>query len=164
MKFHFAIFLLHGTYCSYPSRRKTCLIYVHYPYLKFLKSSRKYCTIIQAWKKEKYFFSPLPGIGQDIRVKIELVVIKEQGPWNIMLLKWEHGLGIMQRSTEGHLPPKVVFHQRLSSTECHLPQKVPKIVFHRRSSSTNQNTLVNLKFVRTVIIPNLSLLPWSEVA
>ena len=34
-------------------------------------------------------------------------------------------------STEGHLPPKVVF--RSSSTEGRLP---PKVVFHQRSSST----------------------------
>ena len=36
-------------------------------------------------------------------------------------------------STDGRLPQKVVFHQRSSSTEVCLPRKV---VFHRRSSST----------------------------
>ena len=36
-------------------------------------------------------------------------------------------------ATEGHLPPKVAFHQRLSSNKVHLS---PKAVFHCRSSST----------------------------
>ena len=36
-------------------------------------------------------------------------------------------------STDGRLPWKVVFHWRSSSTEGHLP---PKVVFHRRLSST----------------------------
>ena len=36
-------------------------------------------------------------------------------------------------STEGHLPPKVVFHQKLPSTEGRLP---PKVVLQQRLSST----------------------------
>ena len=58
-------------------------------------------------------------------------------------------------------PPRVVFHQRLSSRQGSLPSKV---VFHQRLSFTYFNTLVDHKFVRTVIIPNLSLLPCLEVA
>ena len=60
----------------------------------------------------------------------------------------------------------VIFHRRLSSTKGRLPKKVvsqQKIVFHRRLSSTYHNTLVDLIFVRTVNIPNLSLLPCLEV-
>ena len=64
-------------------------------------------------------------------------------------------------STEGHLPPKAVFHRRSSSTQGCLPQKA---VFHRRPSFTYHNTLVDLIFVKTVNIPNLSLLPCLEVA
>ena len=30
-------------------------MYMHNPHLKFLESSRKYCTIIPGWQKEKYF-------------------------------------------------------------------------------------------------------------
>ena len=45
---------------------------------------------------------------------------------------------------------------RSSSTEGNLP---PQVVFHRGSSSTNHNTLVDLTFVRAVNIPNLSFLP-----
>ena len=63
-------------------------------------------------------------------------------------------------STEGCLPPKVVFHQRLSSTKGHLP---PKVIFHWRSSFINHNTLVDLIFVKTVNIPNLSLIPCLEM-
>ena len=29
-------------------------MYMHNPHLKFLESSRKYCTIIPGWQKEKY--------------------------------------------------------------------------------------------------------------
>ena len=51
------------------------------------------------------------------------------------------------RSSEDHLLLKVVFLRRLSSTEGLLPPKVvfhkgrlpPKVVFHRRSSSTDGN-------------------------
>ena len=64
-------------------------------------------------------------------------------------------------STEGRLPLKVVFHPRSSSTKGLLTSKV---VFHRWSSFTYHNTLVDLLFVRTVNIPNLSLLPCLEVA
>ena len=75
-------------------------------------------------------------------------------------------------STKGRLPPKVVFHRRSSSTEGRLRPKVvftkgllpPKVIFHRWSSFTYHNTLVDLLFVRTVNIPNLSLLPCLEVA
>ena len=56
----------------------------------------------------------------------------------------------MSSCTQGHLPPKVVFHPRLSPNEGCLPPKVifqesssstegrlpPKVVFHRGSSST----------------------------
>ena len=42
----------------------------------------------------------------------------------------------------------------------HLP---PLIVFHKRSSSTYHDTLEDLIFVRTVHIPNLSLLLCLEV-
>ena len=38
-----------------------------------------------------------------------------------------------------------------------------KVVFHQWSSSTSHNTLVDLIFVRTDNIPNLSLLPCLEV-
>ena len=75
-------------------------------------------------------------------------------------------------STKGCLSPKVVFHRRSSSTEGVFHQRAsstegrlsPKVVFHRRSSSTYHNTLVDLIFVRTVNIPNISLLPCLEVA
>ena len=73
-------------------------------------------------------------------------------------------------STEGHLPPKVILHRRLSSTKGCLPPKVvfhqrssstegclsPKAVFHQRSTSTYHNTLVDVTFVSTVNVPNLS--------
>ena len=82
-------------------------------------------------------------------------------------------------STEGCLPPKVVFHQKVSSTNGHLPTEgrlpmnvvfqqrsppnegrlPPKCIFQQRLSSTYHNTLVDLIFVRTVNIPNLSFLP-----
>ena len=45
----------------------------------------------------------------------------------------QSGVCSMQGSTECRLPPKVIFHGRLSSTEGSLP---PKVVSHRRSSST----------------------------
>ena len=45
----------------------------------------------------------------------------------------KNGVGSRQGSNEGHLPLKVVFHQRSSSTKGHLP---PKVVFHQRLSST----------------------------
>ena len=75
------------------------------------------------------------------------------------------------------LPPNFVSHQRLSSTKCRLPLKVifnqrssstggrlqPKSVFPWRLSSTYHKTLIDLIFVRTVNIPNLSLLPCLEV-
>ena len=66
-------------------------------------------------------------------------------------------------STKGHLPLKVVFHRRSSSTKGRLP---PKVIFHQRLSPTYHNTLLDLIFifVRTVNIPNLSLLPGLEVA
>ena len=70
-------------------------------------------------------------------------------------------------SIKGCLPLKVVFHQRLSFTKGNLQ---PKTVFHRRSSSTEgclpptNNILVDFIFVRTVKIPNFSLLPCLEVA
>ena len=64
-------------------------------------------------------------------------------------------------STEGHLPLKVVFLRRSSSPKGRLP---PKVIFHRRPSSINHNILVDLIFVRTVNLPNLSLLPCIEVA
>ena len=65
-------------------------------------------------------------------------------PMTFILKMPQSGLGCMQRSTKGHLPPKVAFHQRSYSTEGHLPPKVilhrrllpPKVVFHRRSSFT----------------------------
>ena len=90
----------------------------------------------------------------------------------------QSGVGSMQGSTEGRLPPQVVFHHRSSSTEARLPPKVvfhrrlsstkgrlpPKVVFHQRSSFTYHNTLVDLIFVRTVNKPNLNLLPCLEVA
>ena len=91
----------------------------------------------------------------------------------------QSGVGSMEGSTEGHLPPtKFVFHQRLSSTAGRIRLKVvfhrrssstkgllpSKVVFHRWSSFTYHNTLVDLLFVRTVNIPNLSLLPCLEVA
>ena len=41
---------------------------------------------------------------------------------------------------------------------------LPLIVFHKRSSSTYHDTFEDLIFVRTVHIPNLSLLPCLEVA
>ena len=76
-------------------------------------------------------------------------------------------------SIESHLPPKIVLHRSSSFTEDHLPLKV---IFHQRSSSTEGclppscimheagcNTLVDLIFLRTVNIPNLSLLPCLEV-
>ena len=52
-------------------------------------------------------------------------------------------------------------HWRSSSTEGCLS---PKVVFHQRLFSTYHNTLVDLIFVRTVYIPNLSFLPCLEVA
>ena len=65
-------------------------------------------------------------------------------------------------STEACLQSKVVFHQRLSTTKGHLP---PKVFFHQRLSFTYQNILlVDLIFVRAVNIPKLSLLPCLEVA
>ena len=83
------------------------------------------------------------------------------GNWHIHSRKMpQMGLGSMQGSTEGRLPPKVVFHRRLSSTKDCLP---PKVVFHQRLSSINHNKLVDLIFVRTVNIPNLSLLPCLEM-
>ena len=86
----------------------------------------------------------------------------------------QSGVGSMQRSRKGCLPLKGVFNCRSSSTTGCLP---PKVVFHRRLSSTKGrlppsgimhhagcNTLVDLIFLRTVNIPNLSLLPCLEVA
>ena len=49
---------------------------------------------------------------------------------------------------------EVVVHWRLSS---------PKVVFHRRSSSAYHSTLVDLIFVRTVNIPNLSIKTWYKM-
>ena len=68
--------------------------------------------------------------------------------------------------TEGHLPPKVVIHRRLSSTEGFFSEGrlSQKVFFHQRLSSIYHNFLVHLAFVRTVKIPNISLLPCLEVA
>ena len=63
---------------------------------------------------------------------------------------------------KGHLPPKVVFYQRLASTKVCLPPKVvfnwrlssseghlqPKVFFHRRSSSTDGRLPMNVPFHR----------------
>ena len=51
---------------------------------------------------------------------------------------------------------KVVYRKRSSSPKGCLP---PKIVWHQSLSSTYHNTLVDLIFVRAVNIPNLSFLP-----
>ena len=65
----------------------------------------------------------------------------------------------------GCLPLKVIFHQKVvllqrsSFTEGHLPLKV---VFQQRSSS-NKGPLPP-KVILTVIVPNLSLLPYLEMA
>ena len=82
-----------------------------------------------------------------------------------------------QAACKHHLPAKVIFHQRLSSSEGCLPPKVvfylwssptkdclpPKFVLHQRLS-TYHNTLFDLIFVRKVKIQNLSLLSCLDVA
>ena len=78
-------------------------------------------------------------------------------------------------STGGRLPPEVVFHRWSSSTEGCLPPTItPWLILYLWQQSTYQisasylqcmmhdawcNTLVDLIFVRTDSIPNLSLLP-----
>ena len=85
-------------------------------------------------------------------------------------------------SIEGRLPQKVVFHWRSSSTKGCLSLTIsPWLILYLWEPSTYQisasylqcmmfmhdalcNTLVDLIFVRTFSIPNLSLLPCLEVA
>ena len=82
----------------------------------------------------------------------------------------QRGVGSMQGSTIGLLPPKVFFHRRQSSTKGRLPLKIvfhqkssstegrlpPKVVFLQRSSSINHNTL---EFGRTCLY-NTCTLPY----
>ena len=51
-------------------------------------------------------------------------------------------------STEGRLPPKVAFHRRLSSTQGCLP---PKVTFHQKSSSTEGYLPPKLVFPQKVV-------------
>ena len=58
-------------------------------------------------------------------------------------------LRIQQRSssTEGRLPPQVVFHRRSSSSEGRLP---PKVIFHPRSSFTQGRLPPKVVFHRSL--------------
>ena len=127
------------------------------PKLKFFFSSFK----IYHLASPKSFFRTLIQFCCLCKVRLPPKVVFHQKP----------------SSTEGCLPSKVVFHRRSSFTKGCLPPKVvfyrwsssiegclpPKVVFLQRSSSIKNNTLVHLIFVRTVNIPNLSLLPCLEM-
>ena len=71
-------------------------------------------------------------------------------------LSWSY---ICENSQLTKFQPPTLLRSWLSIKGC-LP---PKVIFHWRSSSTYHETLVDLIFVRTVNLPNFSLVPCLEV-
>ena len=67
--------------------------------------------------------------------------------WLMISYSFSYGINHSSSSTEGHPPPKVVFHRRLSSTKGCLPLKVvfhQMVAFHQRLSSTNSRLLTTI--------------------
>ena len=111
------------------------------------------------------------GEGYRLRVVVKTVLstlecedMKNMSKWsrigNEKCRKAEQADARIQRrssSTEGRLPPNVVFHRKSSSTEGRLP---PKVVYHRRLSSTEGQLPLKVVFHQSLSSIEGRLPPW----